>query len=342
MRLSILVVSRTPSLLNQMLESVAKASSLEHAEIEILCSWNGATEAEQTISNTSGYEFLIAQREPYHFASNMNRLAEQAEGELLLLINDDVVLDAGSIDAAINCLEHEPKAGLVGGRLRNSEGELRHAGILFDSRNSPYHQLDRMLPADATAFMGSNRIMPAVTGALMLIRRQHFLSLLLNEKYKVCGEDVELCLDLRQRDQLEIWYCPEASGIHEAESTRQQESEQEGNTEDLCRIRRRRRQFIEQANNVQLCHDLLASSLETESLRILELQRQKYFNDQKDQLKHRQDQIKDKKKLKNKLKYWQDQSHSLQLTRLRQQQELEASKRELSKLRSAQSTPVAT
>jgi len=317
MRLSILVVSRTPSLLNQMLASVAEASSLEYAEVEILCSWNGSTEAEQSLSNTSGYEFLIAQRDPYNFASNMNGLAEQANGKLLLLINDDVILDSGSIDAAINCLEHEPKAGLVGGRLRTHQGQLSHAGIVFDSRNSPYHQLDRIVPADEEAVMGSNRIMPAVTGALMLLRRQHFLNLRLNEKYKVCGEDIDLCLDLRQHHELEVWYCPTASGIHEAESTRQQENDQEANTEDLCRMRMRRRQFIEQASNVQLCHDLLAKSIEADILRSLDI-----------------------RQYENESKYWRDQTHSLQLTRLRQQQEIEDNKRELIRLRSNQSTEV--
>jgi len=323
MRLSILVVSRTPSLLNQMLASVAKACSLEYAEIEILCSWNGATEAEQAISNTSGYEFLIAQRDPYHFASNLNGLAERANGELLLLINDDVFLDAGSIDAAINCLENEPKAGLVGGRLRNHQGQLTHAGILFNSRNSPYHRLDQMVPADATAVMGSNRIMPAVTGALMLIRRQHFLKLRLNENYKVCGEDLEICLDLRQHHELEVWYCPAASGIHEAETSRQQENNQEGNSEDQCLMRKRRREFIEQAKNVQLIHEILAYSLEAETLQHIMNSRLKEFDNLQDELK---DEL---KHLQDELKHLQDQNHSLQLTRLGQQQKLSKLQKEL-------------
>ena len=148
MRLSILVVSRTASLLNRMLKSLASATNLNSIGVEILCSWNGSQEEEQAIDNTSGYELLIAQKDPYHFASNMNSLAEKANGELLLIINDDVILDSGSIDGAIQCLESSPDIGLVGARLRDGEGLLTHAGILFDSRHSPYHQLDRQVAAE--------------------------------------------------------------------------------------------------------------------------------------------------------------------------------------------------
>ena len=275
MRLSILVVSRTPSLLSSMLKSVAEATELPGLEVEVLCSWNGSKESENEIDNSSGYELLIAQREPYHFASNMNELAVKANGELLLLINDDIVLDAGSIDSAINCLEQEPQAGLVGGRLRNHQGQLIHAGILFDSRNSPYHLLDRLVPAEFSFVMGNNRVVPAVTGALMLLRRKHFLEMRFNESYKVCGEDVDLCLDVRERLKLEVWYCPAASGIHESESTRQQQENQEAQSEDLSRMRMRHRQFIEQANETQLLNDLLASTREAESLRDVEVRRQR-------------------------------------------------------------------
>ena len=121
MRLSVLVVSRTTSLLNQLSESLVAATSLAETEVEILVSWNGNFSDEQRIKNGSSYPLHIACRDPYHFASNVNALADQAKGDLLLIINDDVLLDPGSIDAAIACLTTTPNAGLVGGRLRGSD-----------------------------------------------------------------------------------------------------------------------------------------------------------------------------------------------------------------------------
>lgn len=310
MRLSILVVSRNPTLLNAMLSSLSRATVLEHADVEILCSWNGDSVNETKIENTSRYEFLIAQRQPYHFASNMNALAKKANGEMLLLINDDVILDSQSIDAAIHCIEQETNAGIVGGRLRNKRGLLTHAGILFDSRHSPYHQLNELINADELAAMGNNRPMPAVTGALLLIRNAHFNTLHLNENYKTCGEDVELCIDLRQKLNLEVLYCPQASGIHEGEETRKDFEQQQGNTEDLSRMRMVHRQFLKTATFKQLYNDLMASTLEAEGLRSV------------------QGSFKAKEK---DLRYWQEQSHSLQLIRLRQQDQLNQLQSELKK-----------
>ena len=72
-----------------MLESLAVATAIPGNEVEILCSWNGEKISEQNIVNRSGYEFLIASRDQYHIASNMNQLAQHANGDVLAFLNDD-------------------------------------------------------------------------------------------------------------------------------------------------------------------------------------------------------------------------------------------------------------
>ena len=336
MRLSILVVSRTAALLNRMLSSLASATTLNGLGVEILCSWNGSEDAESEIENNSGYELLIAQRDPYHFASNMNGLAAKANGDLLLIINDDVILDSGSVDNAIQCLESSPHIGLVGARLRDGEGLLTHAGILFDSRHSPYHQLDRKVAAEHQLVLGESRPVPAVTGALMLIRRNHFASLRFGTEYRVCGEDVGLCLDLRLKLELEVWYCPDFSGRHDSESTRATIPNQQGNAEDLSTMRQLHREFLEAAKKPQLRQELAASIAEAEALRSLEAHRQQegkqissilgYLNEKKTQAASSPDDIKalkdDIKALKEELRHWRDNSHALQLQRLQLEQKL--------------------
>ncbi len=301
MRLSILVVSRTPSLLKGMLASIKNASSLSKADLEILCSWNGTAEGETAIVNNSTYNFSITQRVAYHFASNMNTLVEAAKGDLILFINDDLILDSGSIDAAIKCLDSETNAGIVGGRLRNERGGLQHGGILFDDSYSPYHYLENLLNADEEIFTDQSRLMPAVTGAMMLIKKDNFLKLNFNSSYKVCGEDIELCLDLRQILGLNIFYCPEASGVHLSSVTREKMNQFGDNQHDMQRMRLRRQSFLEQANKAQLKQELAAVNLEAKELRKILLQRADSYPEKEN---------------------WKDQCHALQLTRLRQQEEI--------------------
>ena len=322
MRLSILVISRTPGFLSAMLGSLSTATRLSGREVEILCSWNGSQCDEATINNYSGYEILIAQRDRYHFATNMNSLAEKANGELLLLINDDVTLDPSSLDIAITCLESHIKTGLVGGRLRDGEGSLTHAGILFDSRYSPYHQLSHAISAEHSVVTEKSRVVPATTGALMLLRREHFQATRFSTHYHVCGEDVELCLDLRQHLDLEIRYCPGFSGRHDSEGTRSQIQEQQGNSEDLSKIRQRYRQFLREASRLQLQHELEASVVEAEALRSLERHRQQEGEQISNLLvllkQHGSQNIPSPE-----LQYWRQQSHALQLERLRLEHDLQ-------------------
>ncbi|WP_115131518.1 glycosyltransferase [Synechococcus sp. N26] len=305
MRLSILVVSRTAGLVSRMLGALKDALHLPSDQVEVLCSWNGNSAEEDRIENLSGYEFLIANRSPYHFASNMNSLAEKANGEVLLLINDDVILDSHSLDAALSCLSDQPKTGLVGARLYDSEGRLTHAGILFDRRHNPYHQLDRLVSADHHGVLGDPRPIPATTGAAMVIRREHFQALGFNTNYKVCGEDVELCLAVREHLRLNVIYCPRFSGEHSGEATRSEEKSQGGNSEDLTRMRGLHKRFLNSACRDQLKIELAASVIEADVLRSTILAQFKNMHHS----------------------HWEDQTHALQLERLKLKQKLKQTER---------------
>ena len=268
MQLSILVVSRTASLVNRLCEGLDAACSLPAREVEILCSWNGSSSDEAALRNSSRYDFHLAQREPYHFAGNMNGLAAKAGGDVLMLANDDLILDPGCVDAALDLLHRNPQIGLVGALLRDQHGLLSHAGINFDSRCSSYHLLDRLLPAERSDLTPTGPV-AAVTGALQWIRREDFRRQPLNTAYRVCGEDVELCLDIQQYLSKQVWLCAEARAVHEAETTRSTQANQQGDSADLIRLRARTRAFLEQADADQLRVLLMQQQRESQQLRDL-------------------------------------------------------------------------
>ena len=268
MQISILVVSRTPELLNRFCASLNRASDLPSIEMEILCSWNGSEGEETRIHNTSRYDLHIAQRVPYHFSGNMNGLAAKAGGDVLMIANDDLILDAGCVDAGLTLLNSNPEIGLVGALLRDQHDLLSHAGINFDQRCSSYHLLDRML---STNDIGAITSAPAaaVTGALQWITRHDFQQHPFNETYIVCGEDVELCMDVQQDLKKQVWLCTEATAVHESETTRSQDESQAANSEDEMRLRARVKGFIEQASKKQLKVLLMQQQRESMHLRDL-------------------------------------------------------------------------
>lgn len=247
-RLSVLVVSRTATLLSRLLASIPTACSLPLADVEILCSWNGAKSDEALIKVPEGLNFRVVSRDPYHFAANVNALASQALAESLLLVNDDVILDPGCVDAALLAIACHPQVALVGSRLRGLDGRLTHAGILFDGYASPFHYLEALVPADHPFVMRDQARAVAASGALMLIRRAALIQLRMNEAYRVCGEDVEFCLDICEILGCKILYVSQFSGVHEAESTRSSIPGQGANASDQLLLKARRRRFERRAD----------------------------------------------------------------------------------------------
>ena len=262
---SILVVSRTAGLLSRLLHSLDLGYSGGTDAIEVLASWNGSADDEQAIQ-PGRLPFHIAQRDPYHFAGNMNGLARQAQGAVLIFANDDLIVDPSSIDAALDRLKNRAEVGLVGARLRTSDGALAHAGIHFTSYGSPYHQLEHFAQANHPAAT-RERLVPAVTGAFFAMRREEFLQLELAESFNVCGEDVLLNLQTRSVLHKQVLYCPAMSGIHDAESTRSQFENQEGNADDMTRMRAGWREMLQRADRDSLLVELQAAQDEAEDLR---------------------------------------------------------------------------
>ena len=265
LKASVLVVSRTPELLNRLLLSLDQAFSGQRETIEIIASWNGSDADEQQIA-AGRLPFSIAQREPYHFARNINNLARKARGDVLIFANDDLIADPGSVDAALERLNRQSKVGIVGARLRTGDGQLAHAGIHFCSDGSPYHQLERFVDALHPA-NGRERLAPAVTGAFFAMRRDEFLQLELAETFNVCGEDVLLCLQTRSILKKQILLCPAMSGIHDAESTRSQFETQQENDNDMKRMRAGWLEMLQRADRESLIVELQAAQDEAQDLR---------------------------------------------------------------------------
>jgi len=78
---SILVVSRTPELANRLLDSLNEAYSGADDSIEVLLPWNG-TQNDEAMIKAGRFGLKIAQRNPYHFASNMNNLTKKPKSDV--------------------------------------------------------------------------------------------------------------------------------------------------------------------------------------------------------------------------------------------------------------------
>ncbi len=128
------------------------------------------------------------------YAASNNAGASLACGELLGLLNNDLLLDPGWLEPMIHVLRHPGlNAGLVGNvQYRVDDGRLDHAGVQLNHRGQFEHV--QSLPVNGLGYQRSL----AITGACLLIRKVDFNSAGGFDEGFINGcEDLDLCFKIR-------------------------------------------------------------------------------------------------------------------------------------------------
>lgn len=182
-------------------------------DVEILIVDNGSTEEQQErIRNYIGTVNFAAvrylyQAEPFNFSIMCHRGAQEAKGDLLLFLNDDVELSGENVLERMCMFAASSAAGAVGIKLLFPEDDLiQHVGIT-NLVCGPTHKLSHH-PDREVYYFGANRItrnVLALTGAcLMLGREKYFRVGGFYDKMTVSYNDVDLCVSLYENGYLNI------------------------------------------------------------------------------------------------------------------------------------------
>ena len=152
----------------------------------------------------------------FNFSASINAGVAAAEGEHLVLFNDD--LEVISPDWLTAMLEYsqEPGVGAVGPKLLYPDGRLQHVGIVLGVAGvaaHAYHQHPGVSPGyGGSAILARNY--SAVTGACLMTRKQVFEQVgRFDERLPTDFNDVDYCLRLR-RAGYRIVYTPWAQLYH--------------------------------------------------------------------------------------------------------------------------------
>ena len=132
------------------------------------------------------------------YAVGNNRAVALARGDLIALLNNDLILQAKWFERIVAA--HRSlgvHAGLVGNvQLDARTGAIDHTGIIINREGKPEH--DRAMPAWRECFLSNVRRVPAVTGACMILERALWQQLGgFDEAYVNGGEDIDLCFKAR-------------------------------------------------------------------------------------------------------------------------------------------------
>ena len=133
------------------------------------------------------------------YAAANNRGAALAQGDLLALLNNDLVLPRGWLEPLLAAHRQlGDRAGVVGNvQLSIPSGEVDHAGMRLNLKGKWEHVRQR--PNALVRRLQPIRRSPAVTGACVLLGRALWRELGgFDEAYVNGGEDVDLCFRAAQ------------------------------------------------------------------------------------------------------------------------------------------------
>ncbi len=153
----------------------------------------------------------------FNYSAINNRAAQEAQGRLLCLLNNDIETTDRTWLATMATQALRPEVGAVGARLLYPDGRIQHAGVVIGVGNAAGHA-HRFLKPEAEGYFHRHNLPQftmAVTAACLVVERQKFLSVggLDEGNFPVAFNDVDLCLRLN-RQGWQALYEPRATLIH--------------------------------------------------------------------------------------------------------------------------------
>jgi GT2 family glycosyltransferase len=199
-----------------LLSEAVRSVLLSTIPVEVYVSDNGSTDGSlSSLRHLAAVDRrlqFIENRTNLGFARAANVALERAQGEYVLLLNPDAVIQPDTLVRMIETLAAYPDAGMAGCLLRNPDG-TEQAGCRR-SVPTPWRTLVRVLHLDKLFpnhprfrnFVLTRQPLPetpvfleAISGAFMLVRRKALENVgLLDEKYFLHCEDLDWCMRFRQ------------------------------------------------------------------------------------------------------------------------------------------------
>lgn len=245
-RVSILIPTRDKlDYLQPCVESLL--SKTTYPAVEILIIDNGSVESdalsyldrlvEQARSQAASTGLrmrVIRDERPFNFSALNNAAAQQAQGQILCLLNNDTeIITPDWLDIMVGHLI-QPNVGVVGAKLYYSDGRIQHAGDTVGPGGCAHH-LHAFLDRDETGYCDRAILaqdLSAVTAACLLTWRRLYLQLggFDEAHLPVAFNDVDYCLRVREQGRRVVW-TPHAELYHH-------ESVSRGKQEDPKKVAR--------------------------------------------------------------------------------------------------------
>ena len=207
------------------LESLAKAPP--RRSMEILVVDNASSDGSVgMIEAKFPWVKLIKSNENLGFAKGNNVAIRQCRGRYIALVNPDVIVFPGCLDALADFLDQNPKVGNVGPRVFNADMTMQSTCRRFPTLWNNFCSASRLesvfkgvpfFAGEHMFYFSHDRTLPVdvIVGCFSMIRHQTFDEVgLLDEGLFMYGDDVDWCRRARNAGWQVVFY-PGGQAIHD-------------------------------------------------------------------------------------------------------------------------------
>ena len=172
---------------------------------------------------------VILNETPRGFGANINQAVAESEGQYLLIMNPDVILRPGAVEAMVEYLDNHPDVGACGPKTLYPDGSLQATCRRFPKWTTVFWRwlrLDRIAqPAFYQEFLmldcdhDEAQAVDWIMGSCMLVRCQSFAAVGgFDEGFFLYYEDIDFCRRLWQGG-IGVHYVPDATVTHAYQRT---------------------------------------------------------------------------------------------------------------------------
>ncbi len=162
-----------------------------------------------------GVRVIVWEKE-FNYSAINNFAAEQAAGEYLLFLNNDVEILTPQWMEEMLMICQQDQVAVTGAKLYYPDDTIQHAGVVLGLGGIAGHIMCRASGEDAGYFgrMISVQEISAVTAACMLVKKSDFQAVGgFDESFRVAFNDIDLCMKMRAENK-KVVFTPHAELYH--------------------------------------------------------------------------------------------------------------------------------
>ena len=249
-KVSVIILSyNTKSLLEECLRAVYNSKNIDKEELEVIVVDNNSSDDScEMVSKKFAQARLIKNKENIGYSAGNNAGIKIATGSYILLLNSDAVVEKDTLKTMLDFMDQNQLLGVSTCRVELPNGELDwacHRGFPTPWNAFTYFAgFERLFPK-SRVFSGYHQSwkdlkkpheVDVISGAFFLIRREIINKVgLLDERFFMYGEDIDLCYRIRQAGY-RIMFNPSVKVLHH--------KKQSGRNKDDEEIRKQSERFF--------------------------------------------------------------------------------------------------